>query len=329
MANADGGDVQLFGGTSTERIASTAAFQDQFHDHMQTRFASQDATTPTEPVLMADNSQGSSAGVGSIMNYAGYLTYAGLAAGAFGHDDPLNLQLKATRFFQEKILHHHAIDNPQVWEAMGDALMTEQHLASQGAKFKPLKLGTLKSQVKHENKTDDQELAQNGKEANAIIQDITGGLRSPDDYVLAAKFMYSEAIEKADERAAKEKIDHKDEKRLLGRLGLLSGETDRVDASGTRNGSINPLLDELGASVSYRLDEAAMMDRYGSQVPALGWSKESADLRTKALEIFNNPTALNPAVRTRLQKEYPDFLKSTAVEPSNAQPPAPGKTTVG
>ncbi|MGH7488822.1 MAG: hypothetical protein ACREMY_24955, partial [bacterium] len=128
---------------------STAAFQDEMHQYRSSRFNSTatanqigDGQAKYLTVAASDGQSGGSSGFGTAMNYAGYMTYIGLAAGAFGHDDPFNIQTKATRFFQEKILHHHAVDSPQVWMAMGDALMTEQHLAANGAKFKPLKLKT-------------------------------------------------------------------------------------------------------------------------------------------------------------------------------------------
>jgi len=259
----------------------------------------------------SSDSSSSSSGPGTILNYAGYITYASLAASAFGHDDPLQLQTRATRFFQEKILHHHAIDNPQVWEAMGDTLMTEEHLTQQGAKFKAVKFGTLKNEVKHESAADknsDKDAEHDGKEAQGIINDISGGLRSPADYVLAAKFLYSEAVNKADARAGQEGKDHKDEKRLLGRLNLLSGETDRTDALSTRDSSIDPLLDELGSRVAYRLDEAALMERYGSKVPELGWSTQAESLRDQAKAIYDDPAALSEPVRMRLHQKYPDIL---------------------
>lgn len=306
----DGYRIAQIGGDSAA-ASSTAAFQDQFHDYMQGKFAAGARPDAAKDSLVVADS-GSSA-LGSVLNYAGYITYAGLAASAFGHDDPFQLQTRATRFFQEKILHHHAIDNPQVWAAMGDALMTEQHLASQGAHFKPLKLSTLKGEIKRESadgkgQDDGKSIDQDAREANDIIKDITSGLKSPDDYVLAAKFLYSEGVAKADARALKESTDHKDEKRLLGRLNLLSGETDRTDAVGTRDNSVNPMLDQLGARVSFRLDEAALLDRYGSKVPELGWAKEAADLRAQAKAIYNDPNALSEPVRRRLHEKYSDSL---------------------
>jgi hypothetical protein len=300
----------------SDTSAPTAAFQDQFHDYMQGKFAGSNGDAGTkEPVLMASaTNSSSSSGLGTLMNYGGYITYISLAASAFGHDDPLQLETRATRFFQEKILHHHAIDNPEVWSAMGDALMTEQHLASQGAKFKPVKLKTLNGEIKHESaeeKLQGKAVEHDAKDADAIIKEITSGLKSPADYVLAAKFLYTEAVQKADARAAKEGTDHKDEKRLLGRLTLLSGETDRTDALSARDNSIDPLLDELGSRVSYRLDAAALMERYGSKVPELGWAKEAADLRDQAKAIYNDQTALSEPVRRRLHQKYADILTDT------------------
>ncbi len=311
-------------GGDSMAAASNAAFQDQLHEYMQGKFAGGTAKADAsssgyagkDGVLIADSGSSS---FGTVLNYAGYITYAGLAASAFGHDDPFQLQTRATRFFQEKILHHHAIDNPQVWAAMGDALMTEQHLASQGAKFKPLKLGTLKGEIKREDaggkgQDDGKALEKDAKEANDIIKDITSGLKSPDDYVLAAKFLYSEGVAKADARALKESTDHKDEKRLLGRLNLLSGETDRTDAVATRDNSVNPMLDQLGARVSFRLDEAALLDRYGSKVPELGWAKEAADLRAQARAIYDDPNALSEPVRRRLHSRYADTLSDIGTQ---------------
>jgi hypothetical protein len=296
----------------SDTASATSAFQDQFHGYMQGKFGTGGGDTAAiEPTVVASTDNGASSAIGSVMNYAGYMTYIGLAASAFGHDDPFQIQTKATRFFQEKLLHHHAIDNPQVWSAMGDALMTEQHLAAQGAHFKPLKLGTVKNEVKHESdeqKREANDIDHDAKEANDIIKDITSGLKSPDDYVLAARFLYSEGVRKADARAVKEGTDHKDEKRLLGRLNLLSGETDRTDASGARDNSVNPMLDQLGARVSSRLDEAALMDRYGAKVPELGWTKEAADLREQARAIYNDTNAISEPVRRRLHQIYPDVL---------------------
>jgi len=300
-------------GGMSDTSSPTAAFQNQFQEYMQDKFANGNvAASAKDSVMVADNSAGS--GLGTAFNYFGYITYIGLAASAFGHDDPLNLQTKATRFFQEKLLHHHAIDNPQVWAAMGDALMTEQHLTEQGAHFKPAKLATLKSEVKHESdeqKRQDKALEHDGKAASDIVNDIRGGLRSPADYVLAAKFMYSEAVAKADARATKEAVDHKDEKRLLGRLTLLSGETDRTDAMGARDNSVTPLVDELGSRISYRLDEAAMIERFGSHVPELGWTQEAASLRAQAKAIYDDPKALAEPVRARLHQKYSDILTDT------------------
>ncbi len=145
-------------GIGSDTSAPTAAFQDQFHDYMQGKFGTATTTGDTgskDSVLIADSSSGSP--VGGILNYAGYITYIGLATSAFGHDDPFQLQTKAMRFFQETILHHHAIDNPQTWVAMGDAVMTEQHLAGQGAKFKPIKFATLNKEAKHETAEQKQE----------------------------------------------------------------------------------------------------------------------------------------------------------------------------
>jgi hypothetical protein len=318
-------------GGLSDTSAPTAALQDQFHDYMQGKFGNDRAGTGSkEPVLMAmgggTDSSTSSSALGSVMNYAGYITYISLAASAFGHDDPFQLETRATRFFQEKILHHHAIDNPQVWAAMGDAVMTEQHLALQGAHFKPLKLKTINGEVKHESaeeKLQGKAMEHDAKNAQDIIKDITSGLKSPADYVLAAKFLYSEAVEKADARATKEATDHKDEKRLLGRLNLLSGETDRTDAMGARDNSVDPLLDDLGARVSLRLDEAALLERYGSHVPELGWDKEAADLRTQAKTIFDDPNALSEPVRNRLHQKYADVLSNNPLPPVVLQHPAP------
>jgi hypothetical protein len=115
-------------------------------------------------------------------------------------------------------------------------------------------------------------------------------------------------VSKADARAVKEGQDHKDEKRLLGRLNLLSGETDRTDAIGAMDNSVSPMLDELGSRVSFRLDEAAFLDRYGSHVPELGWKKEADDLRAQAKAIYEDPNALSEPVRRRLHQKYSDVL---------------------
>jgi len=247
-----------------------------------------------------------------VMSSIGYITYVGLAAGAFGHDDPLQIQTRAMRFFQEKLLHHHAIDNPQVWVAMGDLLLVENHLASQGAHFKPTKLKTLRNEVKHESKDQKRErkdFQKDAQEAQAVLDDITSGLRGPDDYVLAAKYCYMVAIQKADLRATQEAKDHKDEKRLLDRLKLLSGETDRVSAIQTRDNSVAPIADELGSRVSFRLDAAAILERYGSHVKELGWMEEAAKLKEEAQAVYTDANALPEPVRVRLHQRYPNDLK--------------------
>lgn len=268
-------------------------------------------TTANASDGQAPNNAASSTSATSFLNYLGYITYAGLAAGAFGHDDPLQIQTRATRFFQEKFLHHHAIDNPQVWAAMGDLMMSRQHLAEQGVHAKPLKLKTLSRGAGHESKQrkqQRQDLAHNAREAESILQDISSGLRGPSDYVLAARFLYLEAIAKADARAEKEAIDHSDEKRLDGRLKMLSEEPDRVAAFQARDNSITPLEDELGARVSLRLDTAAFLERYGSHVPELGWSNLAAKLRSEAQAIYADQKALSEPVRRRLQQRYPNGL---------------------
>jgi len=326
--------------------APPTGFQDQFQQHIKSRFAGQSTDSqPGEPVLMAQNG-GSSSVLSGFMGYVGDATYIGLAASAFGSDVPgfLQLQTNATRFFQEKILKHHAIENPQVWAAMGDALMLEEDMAARGIQFKPVKLGTLNSEVKREKTAEEKahgkELEHDGQEANAIIKDITSGLKSPFDYILAARYLYAEAVRTADDRAD-QKTDGKDEKRMVGRLKILSGETDRTDAFGTRNGSIGSVADVLGGRVSYRLDEAHLLNHFAGVVPAeLGWAKEANDLTTRAKQIYDLPplkpgeqpqpglTPLAEPVRMRLHREYsdtltdkpPDAPKVVRVDDPNPQP---------
>jgi hypothetical protein len=270
--------------SANESDASPAGgFFDELHSYRREQSA--------QLLTVADNAtpatkSGAGAGASQFMNYVGYITYASLAAGAFGHDDPLQIELRATRFFQEKFLHHHAVDNPQVWTAMGDLMMSQEHLAGEGAKVKPPKL----------------------KAAKEILKDVGAGLRGPADYVLAAKALYMEGINKADARAAQEAKDHKDEKRLDGRLRMLSGETDRVSAIESRDNSIAPIEDELGTRVSMRLDTAAFLERYGSQVPELGWNELAAKLRREAQATYNDPHALSEPVRRRLHQRYPNEL---------------------
>jgi len=302
--NADG--FELFGGNQKDGEASpSSGFLDEMHQFRQQQ--------GVRLVRVASDSQ--SAGgfsAGTAFNYMGYITYAGLMAGAFGHDDPLQIETRATRFFQEKILHQHAINNPQVWVAMGDLMMSDQHLLAQGAKVKPVKLHSLTSEAKHESeeqKHQRKDFEHNAKDAQQTLKDITSGLKAPDDYVLAAKSLYIEAIAKADARAAQEAIDHKDEKRLAGRLTFLSGEPDRVAANQAKNNSVNPLEDELGARVSLRLETATFLDQFGSHVPELGWTAAAAKLRDEALAIYNDPKALSYPVRQRLQHNFPNELK--------------------
>jgi hypothetical protein len=306
---------QLHSGGETP--STPQGFQDEMHQYRLTRVSqtgytdtgTNRAPTNGEPVLLAMNSGGAgpTSDAGKYVSYMGYITYAGLAASAFGSDDPLQLQTKATRFFQEKLLHHHAIDNPPVWQAIGDIFMTEEHMASSGAAVKPIKLKTLQNEAKHESKNGGVE--QDATEANKIIQDISAGLRSPSDYVLAAKFAYMEAVNKADLRASQETQGHKDEKRLVGRLKLLSGETDRAQAAQTTANSIAPIENELGQRVSLRLDTAAFLDRYGRNVPELGWSTLAAQLRQQAQSLYDDPTAISEPVRRQLHQRYPDQLK--------------------
>lgn len=278
----------------------------------QSHFSAAARGMAAEPVLLASAATSSdsaiSSSVGSVLNYAGYITYAGLIAGAFGADDPLQVETKATRFFQEKFLHHHAIDNAADWQAMGDLLMLEQHLSSHGAKFKPAKMKGLEAEMKEEEKEHKDASKGNAREAADVLKEIKAGLKGPDDYTLAAKALYMESISKADQRFAKEGKDHKDEKRLLGRLKLLSGETDRTSAFSTNNNSINPVLDELAAPVSLRLKTAEFLDRYGSHVPELGWTEQANKLRSEARDIYNDPGTLAEPVRLRLQQLYPDAL---------------------
>ena len=262
-------------------------------------------------LIVSGSFTGAQAQVGSAISS---ITYVGLAAGAFGHDDPLQIQTRAMRFFQEKILHHRAIENPEVWVVMGDSLMLEQHLINSGVQFKPPKLGTLSKEVKRQRKANGSQSKDDAQEAESILKDIRAGLKSPADYVLAARHLYLIAIEKADARALQEAKDHKDEKRLLGRLSLLSGETDRTQAIQTRDNSIVPLEDELGSRVSFRLDAAAMMERYGSRVPELGWNNEAARLRLEAQSLYSDANLIPEPVRRRLHQRYPEFLKDSALQ---------------
>lgn len=322
-----------------EARAVNNGLQDQFQKHLRNSYGGLPVeSTPAAPVEMAQNG---GSPLGSVMGVAGNLTYMGIALSAFGSDVPgvLQFQTNATRFFQEHILHRHAVDNPQSWASMADAVLLEEDMAARGVPFKPIKFRTLKNEVKKEDKAGT-ETKHDAKEATQIMEDISAKVnpRSPFDYVLVSKLLYGEAIATADKQAD-DKTDGKNMKKMLNRLNVNSGETVLTDGMGTRNGSINSVGDTLGGRVSYRLDEAAMLDRFASSMPPeYHFAEEAARLRAEAKAIYDLPplkpgeqpadgkVPLAEPVHRLLHKEYPDILadtpavkKSTVVQ--NSGPP--------
>jgi hypothetical protein len=334
--NARNGDIIVPQLTPGEGVAGNNGLQDQFQQHMRTTHApgSPAGSAKAPPVEVAQ----SSSPLGGVITYAGDFTYMGLALSAFGSDVPgvLQFQTNATRFFQEHILHHHAVDNPQSWAAMADAVLLEEDMAARGVPFKPVKFRTLKNEVKKEDKGAGAETKHDAKEANQIMQDISAKVKTPFDYVLVSKLLYGEAIETADKRAS-DKTDGTDMKKMLTRLNVLSGETVRTDGMGTRDNSVNQVGDVLGGRVSYRLDEAAMLDRFASSMPPeYHFAQEAARLRAEAKAIYDLPplkpgekpadgkVPLAEPVHRLLHREYPDILADTPVEKKSTAVPQSG-----
>lgn len=332
---ARGGDT-IVPQLNTGEAAGNNGLQDQFQQHMRTTFASGSPSdnAPAPPVEMAQ----SSSPISGVMTYAGDLTYMGLALSAFGSDVPgvLQFQTNAMRFFQEHILHRHAVDNPQSWAAMADAVLLEEDMAARGVPFKPIKFGTLKNEVRKEDKEAGTDTKHDAKEATQIMQDISAKVKSPFDYVLVSKLLYGEAIATADKRA-NDKNGAADMKKMLTRLKVLSGETVPTDGMGTRDNSVNPVGDVLGGRVSYRLDEAAMLDRFaGSMPPEYHFAEEAARLRAEAKAIYDLPplkpgekpaddkVPLAEPVHRLLHREYPDILTDTPVTEKSTKVPQSG-----
>jgi hypothetical protein len=333
--NARNGDIITPQLTPGEAVTGNNGLQDQFQQHMRTTFApgSPAGGAAAPPVEIAQ-----SGALGGVMTSVGDLGYMGLALSAFGSDVPgvLQFQTNAMEFFQEHILHHHAVDNPQSWAAMADAVLLEEDLAARGVPFKPTKFRTLKNEVKKEEKGAGADTKHDAKEATQIMADISAKVKSPFDYVLVSKLLYGEAIETADKRA-NDKTDGADMKKMVARLSVLSSETVRTDGMGTRDNSVNPVGDVLGGRVSYRLDEAAMLDRFASSMPpAYHFAEKAAKLRAEAKAIYDLPplkpgekpeagkVPLAEPVHRLLHSKYQDILADTPVEKKSTEVPQSG-----